>query len=199
MKFNSTIIDNAPFCTCNGYHVSLTYNSLVHLKPLLSHFDTIIELGTFQGGFTEFLYHETKERTKIISYDINPEHNKNTTKGIDFRIGDVLSPATISEITNIINQRRGSKLIFCDGGDKNTEFNTYAKIIKRDDFIMVHDFYDERDNVPYAGYKDAAGWTSPAESNYAAIAQTISEYGLVPYMYDRFLPNLIGSFTNPLF
>ena len=45
--------------------------------------------------------------------------------------------------TNI--QKEGKTLLFCDGGDKKCEFNTFSPFLKDGDFIMLHDYAHDKE------------------------------------------------------
>ena len=100
--------------------------------------NTIIEIGTFAGGFTLFLRHLFPE-TKVITYDITDKFLDKellTNNNIELRLVDVFSNPSIIESI----QASENLLLFCDGGDKPREFNTFSRYVKPGDFIFAHDY-----------------------------------------------------------
>tara|TARA_R110000765_G_scaffold335359_1_gene425755 strand:- start:18 stop:689 length:672 start_codon:yes stop_codon:yes gene_type:complete len=60
---------------------------------------------------------------------------------INYYHQDVFSDETVSHVSENIKQSK--TFIFCDGGDKAHEFNTYAPLLKSGDCIAVHDWGHE--------------------------------------------------------
>jgi len=122
------------------------YNFLNKTKP-----KRILEIGTALGGFTQFLKwvsNEINHPMDILSYDII-EYNwyKDIIKtGIDIRVKNVFYEnyqKVDQEVINFI-QQDGLTLVLCDGGDKIREFNILSKYIKVGDFIMAHDYSENK-------------------------------------------------------
>ena len=165
-----------------------------YFPKILSEFSTIIELGTFTGVFTKWLSENISDNCNIITYDINPNYRevgelKNTT----FRIADILDPSTIFEIKSLI-EFGGKVLFLCDGGDKETEFKLYSKIIKHGDVIMLHDY--EETEEEYQVIKNRIGWTTVSESHFKNLDRYLEDLQLVPFMYEDFKQVLWGSFVK---
>jgi hypothetical protein len=123
------------------------YNFLNKTKP-----KRILEIGTALGGFTQFLQwvsNEIKHPIDILSYDV-VEYTwyKDIIKtGIDIRIKNVFYEnyqKVDQEVIDFI-QQDGLTLVLCDGGDKIREFNILSKYIKVGDFIMAHDYSENRE------------------------------------------------------
>tara|TARA_Y100000310_G_scaffold170314_1_gene170456 strand:- start:1067 stop:1738 length:672 start_codon:yes stop_codon:yes gene_type:complete len=57
---------------------------------------------------------------------------------INYHHQDVFSKKTIDHVSENIKEYK--TFIFCDGGDKVKEFNTYAPLLKPGDCIAVHDW-----------------------------------------------------------
>jgi hypothetical protein len=182
------------FCECDGQHISLTYKSIEYLSKIIKDFDTIIEIGTYKGGLTYWFNLNKKDGAKVISYDIKDFKNYKEYN-IKFIIRNVFDEVSVSEIKNYI-ETGGKTLLFCDGGFKNQEFNTFSKFLKSGDHIMLHDFFDDTRPEPYASFEDSAGWCHKSESNYLGIINSVSENKLVKFMYEDFRRNIIGSFKK---
>lgn len=191
-----------PYLEIEGIHAGQLPQTPDTFQTIIKDYDLIIEIGTNQGGFTIWLNNNKKETAKLISLEINPilikipkDHPAHQT----IRIQNALHPDTITQIQQEINQR-GKTLILCDGGNKNQEFNTYAKIIKPHDTIMLHDYADspnEKENYQKAKQKQVGdAWPGDPESSLAAISQTIKEQDLEKYQYHQFTAILWGSFQK---
>ena len=104
-------------------------------------FDTIIEIGTGLGGFTEFIY---DLHYNIISYDIDDiynTHKKLIEKGVDIRhknVFDVHHLILDDEVHQLL--KNGKVLALCDGVEKAKEVMLFSKHIKVNDIIMAHDY-----------------------------------------------------------
>lgn len=137
-------------------------------------FDTIIEIGTANGGFSLMLEEFTKDYgTKIFSYDINeiPEHIQSDqfkSSTVDFRVRSAHEDGE-AEIAKLI--RNGGKVaVFCDGGDKVKEINLYCKHLKKGDFIFAHDY--AVDTPYYLKYVKGKLWDW-LEISYERIAEAV--------------------------
>lgn len=105
--------------------------------------DLIIEIGTGFGGFSSFLYEQSKSiNSSFITYDINKNFCDNLKKlnhNIDVRNKNVFDIFTINEIECLVNKHKKT-LILCDGGNVLKEFKTFTPILKQSDIIMGHDY-----------------------------------------------------------
>ena len=104
-------------------------------------FDTIIEIGTGLGGFTEFI---CDLGYNIISYDVDDiydTHKKLIEKGVDIRHKNVFN-INHSILDDEIRQllKNGRVLVLCDGIEKAKEFSLFSKYIKVNSIIMAHDY-----------------------------------------------------------
>lgn len=105
----------------------------------------IIEIGTAFGGTTIFFgLHSWKNKGKTYTFDNNVRQESSwfdlaKLLGIEFIKLDVFSEEGINKIKELI-QLDGITLLFCDGGNKQQEFNTFAPFLKSGDIIMAHDY-----------------------------------------------------------
>lgn len=142
----------------------------------------IIEIGSRNGGFTKILDdHELSNEAKIYTIDIdgfnpNAEFSKKVTqiKADCFTIESVIG--------NIISQP-GITLLFCDGGDKITEINTFAKYLKPDDMIFGHDYAKDSETFNNIYRGKIWDWHELWDD---AISQTCHNYNLIPILKDDF-------------
>jgi len=123
------------------------YNFLKDVKPV-----RILEIGTALGGFTAFLKiccNELGLNTNIRSYDINsnPWYKDIINMGVDIRVENIFSDGFESMDEEVINyiQGDGLTIVLCDGGWKIGEFNLISKYLKNDDFILAHDYAENKE------------------------------------------------------
>lgn len=126
-------------------------------------FTRIIEIGTFHGGFSIYLLLWTlgDRRKEFHTFDIinwrDYDHNPKIKNFLEldkyFHKMDVFE--NVGFIKNLIN-KQGGNILFCDGGDKEREFNTFAPLLKRFDVIVVHDWLTEvkPENLNLKGLED---------------------------------------------
>ena len=108
-------------------------------------FHAIIELGTWQAGFSWWLWAQTQARKQSFwTFDaIVPD---NPPPG--FTKLDVF--AEVASITTIFRQVE-PLVLFCDNGNKPREIQTFAPLLKHEDsLIVVHDWETEigPDDIP---------------------------------------------------
>jgi hypothetical protein len=123
------------------------YNFLKDVKPV-----RILEIGTALGGFTIFLKtccNELGLNTNIRSYDINsnPWYKDIINMGVDIRVENIFSDGFEGMDEEVINyiQGDGMTIVLCDGGWKIGEFNLISKYIKNGDFILAHDYAENKE------------------------------------------------------
>jgi hypothetical protein len=143
------------------------YNFLNGVKP-----KRILEIGTALGGFTQFLNKVSKELNldiNILSYDIHRMNWYDTMvdEGIDVRVENVFNDDYSSVKQEIIDfiQEDGLTLVLCDGGNKVGEFNLLSNYIKEGDFIMAHDYADNRENFDINFNRKIWNWHEIQDSN----------------------------------
>lgn len=131
--------------THNVYEVF--YNFIKENKPT-----RILEIGTALGGFTQFLRwvsNEISHPMYILSYDVL-EYNwykDIRAMNIDVRVENIFGESYKSvnqEVIEFIRQE-GVTLVLCDGGYKIGEFNILSNYLKEGDFIMAHDYGENRE------------------------------------------------------
>jgi len=135
------------------------------------------EIGVHKGGLCALLCHATEHLARFhylgmeIDRDIvvssvrrlfHPMAVETGTRQLWF--GDAHTAATVREVAKWLAKDVGPAWIYCDGGDKPTEFNLYAPILRPGDLISAHD-YD------YGGYERA-------EIAWPDIEQAVTEYSL---------------------
>lgn len=127
--------------------------------------DLIIEIGTKHGGLTTVLC-EFCPTAEIHTYDITDEHR--SVERATFHKQNVFEAE--SEMAAMIGRKKTCSMVVCDGGNKVKEFQTFAKYLKKGDFILAHDFDPNT----------CEGWVWK-EISEADIAETVSQYKLSPF------------------
>ena len=110
------------------------------------HPDMIIELGTGLGTLT-WMLSQTFKDIEIYTFEKNnPEYGlaiKRTSypDNVHFCTGDLLTEA-LPLLVSIL-KLKGSKILYCDNGNKTMEVELYAKHLKAGDMLGVHDYLTE--------------------------------------------------------
>jgi hypothetical protein len=189
----------------NHKHIEYTFEGISILQhpdtpkyfcKIIREFNRIIELGTYYGTFTLFLYRIKNYNTELISYDIDLSLCKVPKEyGIDIRWGDYFLEPTISEIKSLIEDPTKRVLLLCDGGYKEYEFDKYSQYLKYNDVIMVHDY--EENDIEYAQITHSIKWYDIADSSWDGIKESIKKYGLLKHeLYDEFKKVMWGIFIK---
>jgi cephalosporin hydroxylase len=143
------------------------YEFIKNVKP-----NQILEIGTALGGFTNFLKLSIDElglSTKILSYDISerPWYKDMVNSGIDVRVEDVFDFVNLTvktEVIEFINQG-GITIVLCDGGWKIGEFRILSKHIKSGDFILAHDYAENKEVFESKIYGKVWNWHEIQDSD----------------------------------
>ena len=122
-------------------------------------FEYIVEIGSQKGCLSTYFanFAGITEKCFFDTFEIYPEKDWQTREHegcghwfeklseispfINFYHNDIFTEESISHITDNLSQFK--TFIFCDGGDKINEFNTFAPLLKKDDCIAVHDWGHE--------------------------------------------------------
>lgn len=172
---------------------------LAFSKDWLDKFDNIVEIGSYNGGLSSYIYDSKKEGASFVSYDIAPEINmaKNDRKRteIDFRIGDCFDEKIFSEIASQIS-KEGRTLMICDGGHKTDEFIRFSEYLKPGDIIMLHDYKDESYEDMFFEAKTYWQWPYMFECSYDSIKSAVEKNNLEKFEYEKFLFYMWGCFIK---
>jgi hypothetical protein len=161
------------------------YDFLKKIKPV-----RILEIGTAMGGFTQFLKwvsDEINHPIHILSYDVI-EYNwykDIIAQGIDVKIENVFSQNYDSVQSKVIDfiQGDGVTVVLCDGGYKIGEFNILSKYLKHGDFIMAHDYAENREIFEEKVNGKIWNWFEISDEN---INQSCVDNNLVIYEKETF-------------
>jgi len=130
-----------------GYYVAQSWSALTMLNKVLNEnkdITRVVELGTGTGGLTLLLGLNMLTRNgKVLTLDIGmPQALKWFDHlNIHFEKKDVFMEDTVKMVADFIGDER--TLIFCDNGNKAKEFPLYARLLKKRDLIMAHDWTTE--------------------------------------------------------
>lgn len=168
----------------NGVQISQVLGVYLALNPnYIKEFDNIIEIGTYNGGLTSWLYDNKNPNAMVVSYDIDGSINHTNRTDIDFRIEDCFAEKSFKEIISYI-QRPGKTLVVCDGGDKPKEFSIFSEYLKSGDVIIAHDYAKNPEYWKFV--TDYWQWPYESDTNYDSIKDAIIKNGLEPYRDDEF-------------
>ena len=122
-------------------------------------FEYIVEIGSQKGCLSTYFanFAGITEKCFFDTFELYPEKDWNTREHegcghwfeklaeispfINFYHDDIFKNDSINHITENISQLK--TFVFCDGGDKIKEFNTFAPLLKKGDCIAVHDWGHE--------------------------------------------------------
>jgi len=155
--------------TAQQYHgaFEVFYNFIKDIKP-----KRILEIGTSLGGFTTFLKlscNELNLDTDIRSYDISrhPWYDEIIARGIDIRVENIFTDGFLDfdqEVKDYI-QQDGITIVLCDGGWKIGEFNLISNYIKNGDFILAHDYAEDKEKFELKIKNKIWNWHEISESD----------------------------------
>lgn len=108
--------------------------------------DRFVEIGTGGGAMSVyFALHAVQRNTHLLTFDIQTRGHKPKVDavfdklGVEFVEEDVFD--NVQKVRNHMDCR--SSFLFCDGGDKYKEFETFAPLMYPGSIICVHDYGDE--------------------------------------------------------
>jgi len=161
------------------------YDFLKEIKPT-----RILEIGTALGGFTESLKimcNELELDTNIRSYDVAPKpwFPDLIEFGIDIRVENIFGVGLKSMDEEVIEyiQQPGTTVVLCDGGNKKLEFNLISNYIKPGDFIMGHDYAENKQVFDEKIYKKIWNWL---ELKHSDIEEACERNNLESYNKETF-------------
>lgn len=158
---------------------------------------TIIEIGTYHGAFTNLLNDHTISNDAVIhTFDILRLATRKNPNA-HYHVGDCFNDQ-LPVIRDLI-MNAGRCLIFCDGGSKEREVNTFSQFLKSGDIIMCHDYAK---NLAIANDPIATGgWPAPGigeqpESQYANIQVELEKNNCVPFIETEMQKAVWGCFIK---
>lgn len=112
----------------------LLWEQILNTNP---HLKGIVELGSWNGGFSRYLYAQAEARgLKFLTFDIvEPESPPPNFERLDIyrRSGEL----------SLRLKEMGPIALFCDGGNKPRELRTFPPHLAKGSVIVVHDWMTE--------------------------------------------------------
>jgi cephalosporin hydroxylase len=105
-------------------------------------FDTVIELGTGNGGFTLYIAEKCNEmKANFYTFDIRQIISSASLKKLKQFGGTFFKEDTnkTDRIKNFIKD--DGRILILNDGDKINSFNIYCHLLKLDDYMFIHDYY----------------------------------------------------------
>lgn len=109
--------------------------------------DNIIEIGTYGGGMAYFLALQAKAREMgfmTLDDKLRPGVRRLRELANNADIITASFTDTSTKLWGFLRyKKRGSVVLFCDNGNKPKEVATLLPLLKKGDFLSVHDWNDE--------------------------------------------------------
>lgn len=183
----SNLDHNDSISTYNGWGAQqnpntfeVFHNFLNEVKP-----SRILEIGTSIGGFTSFLNYTVKKLNidcDILSYDIYYKnwYDDMIKDGIDVRVENIFNHDYTNVNQYVIDfiKEDGVSIILCDGGNKKEEFKILSSYMKIGDFILAHDYADNREIFESSINRKIWNWLELTDDD---IKKPCDENNLVDY------------------
>ena len=135
-----------------GVKMAQTPRAVALWEQVLSEigFKRIIEFGSYKWGMSLlFFLFALKQGAEFYTYDIGkftpPRVVRQVGVNKHFKMVDVFS---IEKDIGELIKKDGITVIYCDGGDKQRELDTFSKYMKKGDYIAVHDWGTEATLAP---------------------------------------------------
>lgn len=146
-------------------------------------FDAVFEIGTLQGGLTHIINdikveNNLKFKITTIDYSIRDwlvDTFKNL--GIEYLYYDETTEEFKAFIVEYIKNNK-KVCILCDGGNKIDEFKMLAPYLKEGDFIMCHDYVQDKITFKQEYFNKI--WNFH-EVELTDLQETVEKYNLVQY------------------
>lgn len=171
------------------------YDFIKDVKP-----KRILEIGTSLGGFTTFLKivcDDLNLDTNIRSYDINKHswYDDIIKLGVDIRVENIFTEgfADFNEEVKEYIRQDGVTIVLCDGGWKIGEFNVISKYIKNNDFILAHDYAENKEVFETKILNKIWNWHEIQKSD---IQNSIDSNNLIEFLPEIFSNVAWGCFTK---
>lgn len=160
--------------------------------------DTVIDIGTCQGG-TTFFANDLVKLSSTDSYTMTVDINGfqwmqfMNEFGIDFRKEDADSENALIcfDIKDIVS-KRGKTLLICDGGSKINEVIIYSKLIKSGDIIICHDYAENREDFEKNINGKVWNWCEITYQDISSVHHLLEKHAL----YEDFRNKVWGCFIK---
>ena len=111
-------------------------------------FDTVIELGTGNGGFTLYIAEKCNEmKANFYTFDIRRIISSNALEKLKYFGGIFFEEDSnkTDRVKNFIEE--GGRTLILNDGDKITSFNIYGPLLKSRDYMFIHDYYYKEPSI----------------------------------------------------
>ena len=128
---------------CGCKHVVSDFPKLKEIIEIVKP-DTIVELGTGGGGVSAFFSDVVRQWDGIVhtfDYITSCETLLQKCDNVIFHQADCVGNGPIDEVINVIN--KGTVLLYCDNGHKETEIEIYSEHLNKGSLIACHDYDTE--------------------------------------------------------
>jgi hypothetical protein len=165
---------NDSISTYNGWGAQQNYNAFETFHNFISEVKPkrILEIGTSLGGFTSFLKYTCDKlnlECDVLTYDIYEKswYKDLTNMGIDVRIENIFSENYTKLNNEVIEfvKSDGITIVLCDGGWKIGEFNLISNYLKNGDFILAHDYAENKEKFELDVKNKIWNWHEIQESD----------------------------------
>jgi len=129
-----------------GIPTAQTWNQVGALFDDINKFEVtlFVELGVYFGGLAEMMLIRQSLINNFKYFGIQLDAAELRLRIKDkIRIGDVLDPKIVQEVSNLVSNNSGLAMIYCDAGNKPREMITYTPLLRLGDYIRVHDYPGE--------------------------------------------------------
>lgn len=171
----------------SGQHKKI---SSVFTKTFMKQFAQVIELGAGRGALSMLL---ARSGVAVYAYEVDKECFKIKDAPKNLKVIFKNYNDCMDEISKLAN-KEGKTLILCDGGQKIKDFYAFARILKSEDVIMIHDYGE--DTPSFREKANAISWCWGQEVSFSSIRGAVASEKLQKWEYDRFLAVLWGAFRR---
>jgi len=111
-------------------------------------FNTVIELGTGNGGFTLYIAEKCNEmKADFYTFDIRQIINAASLKKLK-QFGGTFFKEDTNKTDRVKNFIKDSgRILILNDGDKITSFNIYGPLLKPGDYMFIHDYYYKEPSI----------------------------------------------------
>lgn len=105
---------------------------------------SLIEIGTGDGGLSLYFNLQAQQRRFTFwTYDVNQPQVLNTVLGESLRRSFTREDVWKPQFASLITVATKPLMLFCDGGHKSREMQTFVPLLKHGDFAACHDWPGE--------------------------------------------------------
>jgi cephalosporin hydroxylase len=141
----------------------------------------IVEIGTAHGGFTCILQdHDISEGAELHTFDNGARGPCEPVTGVVMYVGSCFDEEW-QRLIETLCSAPGRVLLFCDGGDKEREVNTFCKALKPGDVILCHDYLKFPEVMVHDNSLFEPKQWRGCESQYSHVKDELERHGFSPF------------------